>query len=42
LSSSRQAYFEDYIRKVTDDLTKARKIRINPATLEQITGNRYQ
>lgn len=42
LASARQAYYDEYIRKVTEDLTKARKIRINTATLEQVTGNRYQ
>ena len=25
LASARQAYFEEYIRKITDELTKARK-----------------
>jgi peptidyl-prolyl cis-trans isomerase D len=41
LTSVRQAYFDEYIRKTTEELTKARKIRINAATMEQITGNRY-
>jgi peptidyl-prolyl cis-trans isomerase D len=41
LSSVRQAYFDEYIRKTTEDLTKARKIRINAATMDQVTGNRY-
>jgi peptidyl-prolyl cis-trans isomerase D len=41
LSSVRQAYFDEYIRKVTEELTKARKIRINPAAMEQVSGNRY-
>jgi peptidyl-prolyl cis-trans isomerase D len=41
LSSVRQAYFEEYIRKTTEELNKARKIRINTALMEQIAGNRY-
>ncbi len=40
LASARQAYFEEYIRKTTDELTKARKIRINTTTMEQLTGIR--
>jgi peptidyl-prolyl cis-trans isomerase D len=40
LASARQAYFEEYIRKTSDELTKARKIRINTTTMEQLTGIR--
>lgn len=35
------AYFDEYIRKVTDDLNKGRQIRINTSVLDQFTGNRY-
>ena len=41
LASTRQAYFEDYIRQVQESLTKAGQIRIKTATLDQITGYRY-
>ncbi len=35
------AYFQDYIRRVTDGLEKAGKIRINPRALEEVAGLRY-
>lgn len=35
------AYFDEYIRKVTDDLNKARQIRINTSVLDQLTSSRY-
>jgi peptidyl-prolyl cis-trans isomerase D len=41
LASMRQAYFDEYIRKVSDELTRARKIKINSSVLEQVTNNRY-
>jgi peptidyl-prolyl cis-trans isomerase D len=37
LSSSREAYFQEYIRKVQDGLEKAGKIRINSKALEQVS-----
>jgi len=38
LYSARQAFFDDYIRKVTDDLTKAKKIRINASMIDRLSG----
>jgi peptidyl-prolyl cis-trans isomerase D len=35
LQSMRDPYFQDYIRKVTDEFEKAGKIRINPKAVEQ-------
>jgi peptidyl-prolyl cis-trans isomerase D len=34
LESAQGSYFEDYIRKVTEDFEKAGKIRVNPKALE--------
>ncbi len=34
LDSKQDAYFQDYIRKITEELEKAGKIRINPRALE--------
>ena len=34
LASKQDAYFQDYLRKITEDLEKAGKIRINPKALE--------
>ncbi len=34
------SYFRDYIRRVTDDLEKAGKIRINSQAIDQVTGVR--
>jgi peptidyl-prolyl cis-trans isomerase D len=39
LMSLREAYFQDYIRRVTDDLEKSGKIRINTRAVEQMTGS---
>jgi peptidyl-prolyl cis-trans isomerase D len=39
LMSLREAYFQDYIRHVTDDLEKSGKIRINTRAVEQMTGS---
>ncbi len=36
----RDAYFRDYIRRVTDDLEKAGKIRINSEAIDLVTGTR--
>ncbi len=36
----RDSYFRDYIRRVTDDLEKAGKIRINSQAIDQVTGVR--
>jgi peptidyl-prolyl cis-trans isomerase D len=44
LSNARNAYFDEYIRKATEQLEKARKIRINASLMDQITsagGYRY-
>jgi parvulin-like peptidyl-prolyl isomerase len=37
LSSWRDTYFQEYIRRVQEDLEKAGKIRINPKALEQVS-----
>jgi len=34
LESAQESYFEDYVRKVTEDFEKAGKIRVNPKALE--------
>ncbi len=36
----RDSYFRDYIRRITDDLEKAGKIRINSQAIDQVTGVR--
>lgn len=41
LSYQQDAYFQEYIRRVQDDLTKEKKIRINPKAIEQIAQIRY-
>jgi peptidyl-prolyl cis-trans isomerase D len=41
LSMWRETYFQEYIRRIQDDLEKAGKIRINPRALEQIAQTRY-
>jgi len=38
LAMWREAYFRDYIRRLTDDLEKAGKIRINTKAIDQVTG----
>ena len=38
LSVLREAYFQDYIRQVTDGLEKSGKIRINTRAIDQVTG----
>jgi peptidyl-prolyl cis-trans isomerase D len=35
------SYFEDYIRRVTDGLEKAGKIRVNPKALDEVASLRY-
>ncbi len=40
LQSRQDLYFQDYIRRVTEDLEKAKKIRINPSALE-VTPTTY-
>ena len=35
LESNQGSYFQDYIRKVTEDFEKSGKIRVNPKALEQ-------
>ncbi len=39
LMSLREAYYQDYLRHVTDDLEKSGKIRINTRAVEQMTGS---
>jgi len=41
LNVAREAYLSEYIRKITDGLEKAGKIRINTQAIEQATGSRY-
>jgi peptidyl-prolyl cis-trans isomerase D len=41
LSSIQDPYFQDFISKVTEDLEKAGKIRINPKALEQAPQSYY-
>jgi hypothetical protein len=41
LAMAREAYFEEYINRVTDSLQKAGKIRVNKEALDQVTGYRY-
>jgi hypothetical protein len=38
LAMWREAYFRDYIRRLTDDLEKAGKIRINTEAIDQVAG----
>jgi peptidyl-prolyl cis-trans isomerase D len=40
LSYQRDAYFQEYIRKMTEDLEKSGKIRVNNTAVEQLTGIR--
>jgi peptidyl-prolyl cis-trans isomerase D len=41
LQAIQEPYFQDYVRKITEDLTKAGKIRINPKALEGIPNSNY-
>ncbi|MBN1570446.1 MAG: peptidylprolyl isomerase [Acidobacteria bacterium] len=41
LQASQDLYFQDYVRKITSDLEKAGKIRINPKTLEDLPSSYY-
>jgi hypothetical protein len=41
LQSSQDAYFEDYIRRVTEELEKGGKIRINPDAIEKMPSRSY-
>jgi peptidyl-prolyl cis-trans isomerase D len=41
LQSSQDAYFQEYVRKVTEELEKAGKIRINPKALEELPKSNY-
>lgn len=41
LQSRQEMYFQDYIRKVSEDLEKSEKIRINPKALEQVSQRMY-
>jgi hypothetical protein len=35
------SYFQEYIRRVTENLEKSGKIRVNSQALEQVAGVRY-
>ena len=41
LQSSQEAYFQDYIRRISEDLQKAGKIRINPQALDEVGRRTY-
>lgn len=41
LVSRQDVYFQEYVRRITEDLEKAGKIRINPKAIEQLTQVRY-
>jgi peptidyl-prolyl cis-trans isomerase D len=41
LGNQQDSYFQEYIRRVTEGLTKEGKIRINPKAVEQVTQIRY-
>lgn len=41
LQSVQEAYFQEYIRKIAEDLEKAGKIRINPKALDDVTRLGY-
>jgi len=41
LGYQQDSYFQEYIRRVSDDLTKEGKIRINPKAVEQVVQIRY-
>jgi peptidyl-prolyl cis-trans isomerase D len=41
LTGAQNPYFQEYIRRVTEDLEKAGKIRINPKAIEQLAMVRY-
>jgi peptidyl-prolyl cis-trans isomerase D len=41
LSRWQDAYFQEYIRRVTESLEKSGKIRINSRALDQVAGARY-
>ena len=39
LQALRDPYFQDYVRRVTEDLEKAGKIRINPKAIDQVAAS---
>ena len=41
LQASQDAYFQDYVRKVTEDLEKAGKIRFNAKAIEDLPASSY-
>lgn len=41
LQSSQDAYFQEYLRKITEELEKAGKIRINTKALEELPASYY-
>jgi peptidyl-prolyl cis-trans isomerase D len=41
LQSTQDAFFEDYIRKVTEELEKAGKVRVNPQAIEKVPSGSY-
>jgi len=42
LNAAKDAYFQEYIRRITEGLQKAGKIRVNSQAIEQITGMGYR
>ncbi len=41
LRSKQEMYFQDYVRKISEDLEKAGKIRINPKALDEVSQRSY-
>jgi peptidyl-prolyl cis-trans isomerase D len=41
LKSSQDIYFQDYVRKISEELEKAGKIRINPKSLDEVARKSY-
>ena len=41
LKSSQEVYFQDYVRRISEELEKAGKIRINPKSLDEVARKSY-
>lgn len=41
LKSSQEIYFQDYVRRISEELEKAGKIRINPKALDEVARKSY-
>ena len=41
LPSSQEAYFQDFVRRISEELEKAGKIRINPKSLDEVARKSY-